>query len=413
MPATPRSVLHLVHVYPPESHGGTELYVRSLAEAQARAGARVEVAAGADRPHGDTVRIDDREGVRVHRLPANRTTRSADMSCPETTAQILAIAAAGRFDLVHLHHWHNLATDVVRSLADAGFPVLVTLSDYHVTCPRFFRLPDLKTACPLETPVETCIHCVATAFGAPPDLVREAYGRRQAAIGAELRRAHARIALSRSQAEFFRGHPLFAGLEVLAIPYPSPTVEAEPCPPGRGDDGVLRVVSWGGLDPGKGFEVVVDAAQRVRHPERIALHHHGTILDPRYRDALLARAGASIPVFHGRFDREQVRSVFPTYDVAVFMSYYLETHGLAVDEALQLGLPVVVSDRGAPPERMGTRGLVIPAGDADALATAFDRMIAEPGVLAALRAGTAPKTYTLAAHLEDLDRLYTRVLYDA
>ncbi len=406
-----RSVLHFVHVFPPESHGGTELYVRDLARAQCAAGWRAVVVCGSERETEtrDPV-VESGDGLTVIRLPANWRVRDADQSCAPTLAAIAKILDESSWDVAHVHHWHNLSTDLVRTLAARGVPVVATLSDFHVTCPRFFRLPDLRTPCAPSVETDVCVQCLVEAFGAPEAMVRPAFIRRRAAMRAELAAARAVIVLSNAQARYMREIPLFHDVALDVVPYPAPSLGVEPRNPSPRNDTKFRIVSWGGLDPGKGFALLVDACQRVRDAERVELHHFGTIHDPGYRDALIASATRSAPVFHGRFNRDDLVRTFWNHDVAAFPSYYMETHGLVVDEAIQLGLPVLVSDRGAPPERVLGRGVVVPAGDVRAWADVIQGMMDDPTILARLRAAPAPRQYALETHSADIERMYERVL---
>ncbi len=67
---------------------------------------------------------------------------------------------------------------------------------------------------------------------------------------------------------------------------------------------------------------------------------------------------------------------------------FREPWGLVVNEAMNQGLPVIASDAvGAVAGglvRDGHNGLVVPAGDSDALAEAINRLAAEPALRARL-----------------------------
>ncbi|MDO8837213.1 MAG: glycosyltransferase family 1 protein [Vicinamibacterales bacterium] len=63
----------------------------------------------------------------------------------------------------------------------------------------------------------------------------------------------------------------------------------------------------------------------------------------------------------------------------------MEGFGLPVLEAMALGVPVVVSDRGALPEVAGDAGLVCPPDDVDGLAASIERVLTEPGLAASMR----------------------------
>jgi glycosyltransferase involved in cell wall biosynthesis len=89
---------------------------------------------------------------------------------------------------------------------------------------------------------------------------------------------------------------------------------------------------------------------------------------------------------------ERLRELYEAADVLVLPSIatatFREPWGLVVNEAMSRGLPVIASDAvGAVAGglvRDGRNGLVVPAGDAEALAAAMRRMAEDPGLRARL-----------------------------
>lgn len=101
--------------------------------------------------------------------------------------------------------------------------------------------------------------------------------------------------------------------------------------------------------------------------------------------------------FAGPADPEQVRNFYGSSDVVVVPSVptadFLEPWGLVVNEAFNQGVPVIATDAvGAVAGglvRHEENGLVVPAGDAQALASAIRRLHDEPELRA--RLGTAAR----------------------
>ena len=110
--------------------------------------------------------------------------------------------------------------------------------------------------------------------------------------------------------------------------------------------------------------------------------------------------------FHGAFDGDQLFAVAP--HLGIFPSTCIETFGLVLDECFEMGLPCIVSDKGALPIRAGDAGLVVPAGDVEALANAMDRVLSDLGSLETLRAAIPELPPTPEQHQELL-----RLIYDA
>ncbi|MDQ3671717.1 MAG: glycosyltransferase family 4 protein [Actinomycetota bacterium] len=109
--------------------------------------------------------------------------------------------------------------------------------------------------------------------------------------------------------------------------------------------------------------------------------------------------------FLGPLARARVLTVFRAADASLLASSW-ENFPHTVVEALAVGTPVVATAVGGVPElvRDGENGLLVPAGDRDALAAAIQRLVAEPGLRERLAAGAAPSV----EHLRP-ERLYPRL----
>ncbi|MEP6893353.1 MAG: glycosyltransferase family 4 protein [Gaiellaceae bacterium] len=95
--------------------------------------------------------------------------------------------------------------------------------------------------------------------------------------------------------------------------------------------------------------------------------------------------------FLGGLEREGVLRVFRAAD-AVLLSSRWENFPHVIVEALAVGTPVIASAVGGVPEvvRDGENGLLVPAGDADALAVAIRRLLGDAELRARLATAAAP-----------------------
>jgi len=155
---------------------------------------------------------------------------------------------------------------------------------------------------------------------------------------------------------------------------PSPEAEAASRP--------LRIAASGRLHADKGIEQLLRAAAelRPRYPRlEVAIAGEG----PR-GPALQALAGRLLPQgavrFHGHLPRPLLLERLAGADLYVFPSTGDEGLPLALLEAMGLGLPVVASRVSGVTDalRDGREGLLVPPGDARALAGAMAALLEEP-----------------------------------
>src|SRR5262249_50843252 len=149
--------------FAPHFEGGTEAVVRAQARELIARGHRVRIIAGTDRAHSgsdvERVTLDGIEVFFVPRLPDEYY--DLDLEHPRLRPIVLELARGA--ELVHIHHWSTLHAHLVRDFA-ARVPVVVTLHDLFLTCPRFFRLPvDPAIRCPPRGELDPCARCVAPA----------------------------------------------------------------------------------------------------------------------------------------------------------------------------------------------------------------------------------------------------------
>jgi len=403
--------------FPPHFEGGTESVVRAQARALVALGHRVRVVSGTDRPHeGADVLEEVVDGLPVRFLPRLPDEPYAILlDRPRLRDRIEELSAD--CDLAHVHHWSTLTGTLVRDLA-RRMPVVVTLHDYFSVCARFFRLPVAPAErCPDPGDVEPCVLCaVSDAPRYDPDLLREHLRLRAAAWEAELAAASLLVLPSRAHADRLGGLIDLPPDKLHVVPHGlcSPLEPTDVSIPWEGE-GTLRVLFLGHMGETKGVTDLVDALADLPEPERgrVELSFFGETVQDGVEDELRERARGVHLRFHGGFEHAELPRRLAAEGGAHLValpSRAWETYGLVLDEAFALGLPVWVSDRGAPPERVGEAGRALPAEDPPAWTRAFSELFHSPGKLTAERAAVTPRGRTAADAAAELDVLYRSLL---
>jgi glycosyltransferase involved in cell wall biosynthesis len=149
----------------------------------------------------------------------------------------------------------------------------------------------------------------------------------------------------------------------------------------------------------KGAYILAEAARTfLAGRPNLSLVYAGKLWDEVERDPdarirrILGPELAGRVVFTGHVARPAVFALMRTARVFAFPSA-LETFGLVTAEAMLAGVPVVTCEGGPNPEIVthGKTGLLVPAGDASALASAVGRLLDQPRL--ATEMGNAAKAF--------------------
>ncbi len=338
-----RLPLHTVQVYA-GTGAGVGAHVRSLAAGLAARGLRVTVCAppGAERCFRFTA-----AGAHVAPLPVHQRARAV---------ALLRHVAEGA-DLVHAHGMWAAFVAVLALRGRSRVPLVVT---WHRR-----GHPEGVQASVARLLERRVARSARVVLGATPDLVRRA------------RRRGARD----------------ARLAPVALPGPAPAAGAagaagsgEGAAPTeesgraklRADLGAVArplVLAVGRLTPDQGHHTLLTAAGAWREldpqplvaivgegPERAALHRR--ITDEGLPVVLLGR-------------RDDATALLAAADVAVLGARWTG-RSLLAQEALRSGVPLVATPAGSLPELVGDAALLVPYGDAPALAHAVGALLGEP-----------------------------------
>lgn len=403
-------ILHVVHGYPPEVIGGTELYVARLVREQRRAGHSPHVFAGSLewRKELEVERsvVDDVPVTRVHRndLYFDRWDKGFHPGVSQVFERHVGTL---RPDLVHVHHWIRLSTNLVAIATRLGVRTVVTAHDLYPSCPRVFRLKGAAGDEPCESPmgVEACLGCVPRwRFQRDPEITA-AIRRYRADMLRELELAACVITPSTSHGTFLGRMLGYTAAQLVTLPHGSLEETPRSAPP-RGSDGKLHVAYWSHLHPLKGAHVLLEAVRRCAHRDRIVVHLHGEASSPEYKERLEGLAEGGDVRFHGRFRVADLEHA--TMDVAVIPTLARESYSFILDEATLFGVPIVAAAAGALAERATGRVLTFTPNDAGDLANKLGQLVDEPSRLEAMRAAPGPKLATFAEHATQLEAIYAQ-----
>jgi glycosyltransferase involved in cell wall biosynthesis len=397
------NILLLAQFYPPDI-GGEERHVRNLAVALATRGHGVQVVTTAlpAAPEGDAVE----DGVRVRRVRSSAQSigrlhsdasrpHALPLPDPRLRAAIGDLLRTRRFDVAHAHNWIvNSALGPVRA---ARVPLVLTLHDYsHVCATKRF----MRDGAVCEGPSwQRCAPCASRHYGV-------AVGLGTAAANAISRRRRARTVsefLAVSAAVAHHNELERAGVRYEVVPnfVPDDIVAA---PSAVDPDGPLLYL--GDVSVQKGVPVLFDALRRM--PAAPPL-----VLAGRVEPGIDALAPPSATLLGPR-PHEEVAALLASARAVVAPSVWPDPCPTVVLEAMASGRAVVASASGGIVDMVddGVTGLLVPPGDADALAAALTRLVDDPRTLQAMGdAGrSAVAAFTTSAVVDRVEAAYRRAM---
>jgi glycosyltransferase involved in cell wall biosynthesis len=396
----------LVGWYYPDSVGGTESYVRSLAKELRAMGVSVSIAAPSDDEKEYEYQFDD---LPVYRYPVSRTpsrTEIAGDSAPQYFDAFAKWIQAQRFDLVHMHSvTRGVGLYHARYIKSCGIPLVVTVHVPGVTCARETMMRWGRVPCDGEMKARRCSACCLQGKGLPfplawmitaiPTAATEWSAALTSSVSTMLqmpkvlrdRAAHVReifgvadrvVAVSRWLYDVLLRNGVQTQ-KLLMIPHgivAQVTVRSH----ARRTADKLRVGYVGRFSPIKGVHVLVSALRRLPRSVAIELYLFGTARGDEAREYLvsLQKLAESDPRvrFCGELTDSNRHEVFASFHILAVPSLCLETGPLVVLEAFDAGLPVIGSDAGGIRELVkdSDNGVLVKPGNTHAWALALNEL---------------------------------------
>lgn len=283
-------------------------------------------------------------------------------------------------DIVHAHNvWMRLSPAPLLAARQAGIPVVMTVHDYHLVCPRKWMITGADLPCPAGFGAR-CL--VSNCRGRPEGWTSLPYNdlrwlKVAAHRGMLQRWVDVFVAPSEHLASWLRAS---MGLEnVHTVP------NFAPPPAGRTDrsPGASETILFSGrLSPEKGVSLLLEAMPLIlRSQPHCILEIAGEGPCRSDLESQAARLGISDSVrFLGTLPTAKLHQAMTRARAVVLPTLWMENCPVSVLEAMAHARPVVATRIGGLPElvRHGESGLLFERGNREQLAAAVVGLLASP-----------------------------------
>lgn len=392
--------------------GGSERYMFEVSSLLAKAGHDVihlSMRDGRNEPSPWSDRFLPNIDYREKASPGERLRHAAQVIWNrEAYRTVIDLVRAEKVDVAHIHNIaHQLSGSVVAALARTGTPMLHTLHDYKIVCPAYRIFRDGKR----------CESCRGHRYW---NAVRHRClldSRPASAVAALEASLYSITGLYRKNVDLFHAPSLFMkrtmerwGLEGGGIAHLPYTIDLAEYEPGGADEGYFLFA--GRLSAEKGLDTLLDAAERLRDVP-IVVAGDGPLrerCEARTRDRGLASVR-----FAGHLGFRDLAKAMRGCRALLLPSDWDDNSPLVIYESFAYGKPVIGSDRGGIPEMVlpGRTGLLFPAGDGKALATAIGQLNDRPDrarEMGEWARELMETEYGPERHLERIVELYRRAM---
>ncbi len=428
-------ILKVIHGYPMRYNAGSEVYSQTLCHGLAERHevhvfTREEDAFAPDF-RLRTERDDDDPRITVHVV--NNPRLKDRYRATGIDHRFAAVLDRVKPEIVHVGHLNHLSTSLLREAALRAIPIVFTLHDYWLMCPRgqFMQMfpedPDnLWAACDGQEDRKCAERCYSRYFSGAPD-EREAdvaywsdwVGRRmrhvrEMAEMVDLFIAPARYLQARYRDAF--------GLPESKLVYLDYGFARERMARRSRTPGEPFTFGYIGTHiPAKGVHDLLRAFGALRGGARLRVWGRPRGQDTEalkgIADSLPAGVAARVEWLSEYKNQEIVRDVFDRCDAIVVPSVWVENSPLVIHEAQQARVPVVTANAGGMAEyvRHEENGLLFEHRSVTSLAEQMLRLVDDPSLAERLGArgylfsetGDIPD---VGEHVREIERLYDQVM---
>lgn len=380
-------VLYLTHQFYPEYQAGTEKFVFNCASMNQKTGNKVKVITyNLESVENFTASLHDVQyseyfygglNVLAYRYPNDPGDLHFNIDSKLGIEFARAILQREKPDIIHAGHLMRVYPFIFAA-RELGIPYIITLTDFHLICPKIMLAPTPDTLC---SGPEGGAACRRFCSEFPEKFIMDRLAlTRDLLLGAE-----AVYSPSKFLADMF--DVSVADLKVIVNNHGIMHSNIVPHRRFYNKEDKIRFGFVGFLGRHKGTHVLINAFNELRSPHEAHLKIFGGGGKDYFNQLNRLANGDSRIEFAGTFHSSELPQVFSSMDVLVIPSIWYENYPFTIVESLASEVPVIASDLGGMKERVinDFNGFTFFPGDSTALAEVMQRIVDNPEILNSLK----------------------------
>jgi glycosyltransferase involved in cell wall biosynthesis len=412
-------ILQVIHQYLPKHQAGSEIYTHSLSKALKKLGHDVRVFAFeyGGGPDSGQAGWEEYDSIPVYRVYHSSNAwgrlywigQAANSFKDDWVGMRFGdVLREFRPEIVHAQHLHNVSGTVVRHAKQARIPVVMTLHDYWLMCPRINLFDYRKHVCTRSYGGWRCGRCMelSSQMGFTASISHVfaplfAYRRQY------LRTVIREIDLFISPSKFLRQQMIEFGIPSRKIIASDNGYDfSKFLGHQKTESPLFRIGYIGSQMEHKGIHLLIAAFRRLTG-NAVLKFYGDTTVQPVYGRRIREMAqGDSRILFCGRFENDKIAEILSEIDVLVVPSLWYENSPLTIHEAFLARVPVVAAGLGGMAEFVqdGVNGLHFEFGSSEDLYRKLAMLERDRSLIAKL--DRFPAVKTIQENALELEHLY-------
>jgi len=413
------NILQIVHCFPPESMTGSEIYAYNLSKAFLKRH-NVSVFYRINNPALKEYEVikSNCDGLDVYKI--NHTFKDYDSiekiyNNKEIEKRFLKVLDEVSPDIVHIQHLLFLSLGLVDVIKKRDIPIIFTLHDYWLMCPKGQLLKNNRKIC--KNPLSAnCPYCLSTSLN-PRVLVKKIFKalthyKIPTRFNPDLAKIYKDVDLFIAPSNFLRHRFIEFGLPPEKIIYSDNGMNLDILKDiEKIKSDKIRFGFIGTLIPAKGVHVLIEAFNKVKSNKAVLKIYGKTPVNNNifnYYNRIRRMAGNNKNIkFMGTFNNKDVAKIFKEIDVLIFSSIWEENSPLVLHEAILTKTPVLASLVGGAGEliKHDKNGFLFCAGDDNGLSLLIKKVIENPETIENLKKDVVP-VKDMEFHCKEIEAIY-------
>lgn len=420
------NILKVIHGYPPHFNAGSEVYTKSICSELSKRHS-ITIFTREENPYKPDF------SIRSEKVDENLTIcflnnpRGKDgYKHQQVDEQLRQLISHVKPDVAHIGHLNHLSTGIVDVLTKANIPVVFTLHDFWLMCPRGqflqtnFGTVNHYQLCSGQEDSKCASICYRAYFSGNDEQADLSYWSRWiSGRMAETRSLAKNVDLFIAPSQYLRERFVSGfGLpkdKVTYLDYGFPISYLQPVTKNKSSTFTFGYI--GTHIPSKGVHLMIEAFSKIKGTAE--LHIWGRENNPSTTTLKnLAQSCGNKVVFKGEYiNKNLATEVFSNVDCIVVPSIWMENSPLVIHEAQACKVPVITADAGGMAEYVqhGKNGLLFSHRNLEDLALKMQYALTNPDTMRKM--GSRGYLYSIDGaipsiedHCSTLEKLYEQII---